>query len=670
MRKVAILLILTALGLTANARTVKVRSIETLQKAIDNAQPGDKIILRKGIYRLTDTLVISGKQDLVIEGRGAQLNGGVRIPRRKLKRCREVMGTLAPKGLRMLDISQFPISPIVNKGHTHPSGPSWSQFYADGKPMHLSEWPNGRCIPLDSVVVMGVGRLQSKNGPGYGTIAFKEDRPLEWADPSKGWLAGCFRFGWSDEMVAIKEIRPDKTLEVAQQTAYGFGFRPGESFQKWQVLNMPEEVDAPDEYALDTENGRAWLMLPKGTRHLELGLRRFPLLTVRGCNNLIIKGLEVGYSCGDGMLITSSEGVRIENCEFHNLGHVAIVFNKSCRNCGVAESHIHHLGAGGIHLPGGDRKRVVRGDNYVEDCIFHDFNYIEKHYRPAVTMSGLGNRVSRCEFYDSPSTAVLMLGNDQVVEYCNFHHLCMDVEDNGVLYHGRNPSQCGSVIRHNYFHDIMVPFNVRATYHDDGSGWVEAYGNIFERFYTAPTQMGGGSHIYYHDNIYMNLDGPAIKIDGRLQTWGADRLIAHRDSVALVDCPEFRAHYPEWGEFIDRDYSLPEANVVIRNAFYNVRWAFERVIWSDHYYNDDISGRANFVDEMHDNWKTTDNPGFVDPANPLKGFVEDPPILRVIPGFQLPQVGMIPPSSPSAYERQAGDFSGGDDEAHTSASLN
>ena len=130
-------------------------------------------------------------------------------------------------------------------------------------------------------------------------------------------------------------------------------------------------------------------------------------------------------------------------------------------------------------------------------------------------------------------------------EYSNFHHLCMDVEDNGALYHGRNPAQRGSVIRYNYFHDIQVPFNVRATYHDDGSGAVEVYGNIFDNISSPPVQIGGGSDVVYHDNIFMNLDCAAIKTDGRLQTWGADRLIAHRDSVALVDGPAFREHYPD-----------------------------------------------------------------------------------------------------------------------------
>ncbi len=674
MMRVIITLVLLVWGVglrpaLAEGRTYKVRSVSALKEAVAKAGTGDRIILRKGIYRLTDTLVVEGKKGIVIEGRGAQLNGGVRIPRRALKKCKEVLGSQATKGLRHLDISRYPASPVIEKGHTHPTGPSWSEFYADGVPMRLSQWPNDRWIKLDSVVRMGVGRLQGKEGPGYGIIAFKEDRPLEWAEPTRGWLSGCFRFGWSEESVGIKSINPDKTLEVRDMTSYGFGFKPGENFQKWKVLNIPEEVDEPGEYSLDVEGGQAWLMLPKGTRRLEMAVQRHPLLLIRNCEDVKVKGLEFCCTCGDGAVVHASSRVEFEDCELRNIGHIAIKITASCRSCGVNGCHIHDIGAGGVDLAGGDRKQIIRGDNYVTNCVFHDFNRIEKHLRPAVTMSGLGNKVSHCEFYDSASSALLMLGNDQVVEYSNFHHLCMDVEDNGALYHGRNPAQRGSVIRYNYFHDIQVPFNVRATYHDDGSGAVEVYGNIFDNISSPPVQIGGGSDVVYHDNIFMNLDCAAIKTDGRLQTWGADRLIAHRDSVALVDGPAFREHYPDFAAFYDNDYTLPARNTLIRNVFYNVKYAFEKVIWSDHFYNDDIEGKANFMDEMRDNWKTTENPGFVDPTDPLKGFVPDSPLLRTIPGFQLPPFADIPPTSPSRYETHSEGFSGGDDEAHTKASL-
>ena len=146
----------------------------------------------------------------------------------------------------------------------------------------------------------------------------------------------------------------------------------------------------------------------------------------------------------------------------------------------------------------------------------------------------------------------------------------------------------------------------------------------------------------------------------------------HMDNSAMfgdLDKYRDREHYPDFAAFYDNDYTLPARNTLIRNAFYNVKYAFEKVIWSDHFYNDDIEGKANFMDEMRDNWKTTENPGFADPKDPLRGFVVDSPLLRAIPGFQLPPVEEIPPTSPSRYETRNDGFSGGNDEAHTKASL-
>jgi hypothetical protein len=169
----------------------------------------------------------------------------------------------------------------------------------------------------------------------------------------------------------------------------------------------------------------------------------------------------------------------------------------------------------------------------------------------------------------------------------------------------------------------------------------------------------------------MDLPCAAVKTDGRLKTWGADRLVAHRDSVALVDGPAFRAHYPEFASYYEGDPAEPQRNEFIRNVFYHVRWAFEKVVWSDHFYNDDISGTANFISRMSDNWKTDDNPGFIDPADPLAGFVAHPALLDVIPGFILPALEKIPPTTKVTgrvvTEHFSGRVNGVADEAHTPA---
>lgn len=630
------------------SREIRVRRPEALQRAVNKATAGDTIVLQKGVYRLRQTLLVEGKSDLVIRGEGACLSGGVRIPLRRLHRAgkkEKAEGLVLADGVQQLNLQRYPVGAICPKGDPHLTGPAWSELYADGVPLRLSEWPDGTALPLDSVVVAGRGHIRPKDGEGFGTISFREDRPMEWQYPEMGWLWGCFRFGWTSEMVPIARRGADKTIEAGSLTNYGFGRQKGEQFQRWKVLNIPEEVTVPGEYALDIEHKRAWVMLPEGTRTLEMSVMEAPLVRLVGCNRVVLSGLELSCSRGDGVKILSCRDTRLEDCRIHGMGHAAATVDSASRTSGLSRCELYDLGAGAVELAGGDRKNIVRGDNYVENCRIHNYNRIEMQYRVGVVMSGLGNRVSGCEIYQSATMALLMLGNDQTVEYNNIHHVCMDIEDNGALYYGRNPTQRGSVIRWNYVHDIEVPFNVRAFYHDDGSGAAEVYGNILRNITSPPVQIGGGSDIRYHDNIFMDLPCAAVKTDGRLKTWGADRLIAHRDSVALVDGPAFRAHYPEFASYYEGDPAEPQRNEFIRNALYNVRWAFEKVIWSDHFYNDDISGKANFISTLRDNWKTTTNPGFIDPNDPLKGYSEHPPVLDAIPGFVLPPVARIPATS-------------------------
>lgn len=668
MRKSALVLLVLLACLPLFARERSVHNVAGLRKAVECAEPGDTITLRKGVYRLKETLRLEGKRGVVIRGSDARISGGIRIRKCRLHRA-PGMGS----EVKRLSLRHLPAGGVCSKGDPRLTGPSWSEFFADGKPMRLSEWPDGEPLPLDSVVSPGRGHYQFKDNEGFGVIAFREDRPLEWKDPTLGWLYGCFRYGWTCEQVPIAAMGPGKCFAAGDVTNYGFGFKPGERFQRWKVLNIPEEVTQPGEFSLDIGRQLATLMLPEGTKVLEMSVMSEPLMVLSACSGVTLSGLEFACSRGDAIKILGCENVRIEGGSIHGMGHVAAVIDKYSRSCGLCGCHLYDLGAGAVELAGGDRKNIIRGDNYVENCRIHNFNRIENQYRVGVTMSGLGNRLSGCEIYDSATMAILMLGNDQTVEYNNVHHVCMDIEDNGALYHGRNPAQRGSVIRWNYFHDIEVPFNVRAFYHDDGSGAVEVYGNIIQRISAPPVQIGGGSDIRYHDNIIMDIPCAAIKTDGRLKTWGADRLIAHRDSIALVDGPAFRAHYPDFVAYLEGDPSEPRNNVVKRTVFYNVKWAFEKVVWSDRSYNDIISGRANFISELSDNWKTDTNPGFVDPADPLKGFTECPALLDAVPGFVLPPVEKIPPTSTPElvfkHGRYSGIMYGVADEKHTKASM-
>lgn len=71
-------------------------------------------------------------------------------------------------------------------------------------------------------------------------------------------------------------------------------------------------------------------------------------------------------------------------------------------------------------------------------------------------------------------------------------------------------------------------------------------------------QIGGGSYIRYHDNVFVDIPCAAIKIDGRLKTWGADRLPLMIDSLKHADSPASRAHYPELEQYLE---GVPSRNI-------------------------------------------------------------------------------------------------------------
>ena len=66
-------------------------------------------------------------------------------------------------------------------------------------------------------------------------------------------------------------------------------------------------------------------------------------------------------------------------------------------------------------------------------------------------------------------------------ELNNIHHIGMASDDCGAFYMGRNPSDRGTVIRHNYWHEIgsSMTHGSCAIYFDDGDGGQTVHGNVF-----------------------------------------------------------------------------------------------------------------------------------------------------------------------------------------------
>ncbi|WP_129699279.1 hypothetical protein [Parabacteroides goldsteinii] len=96
-------------------------------------------------------------------------------------------------------------------------------------------------------------------------------------------------------------------------------------------------------------------------------------------------------------------------------------------------------------------------------------------------MKVTGNQIVHCEMCDSPSMAILMHGNNHLIENKYIYDVCLEVEDQGAFYYGRNPSECGTIIRNNLFTNIPDTYSTCAVYHDDGAGGLTVENNTIKK---------------------------------------------------------------------------------------------------------------------------------------------------------------------------------------------
>ncbi|WP_293715649.1 right-handed parallel beta-helix repeat-containing protein [uncultured Parabacteroides sp.] len=597
---------------------------------------GDKVIPRNRIRPVKDKKVLARLQESVRE-KVMEVD------------CRDIVDTLAN---------------IRPSGFGRKSLPSWSELIVDKEPLHLSRWPNDSMVLIGRVDVSG--GLEDKKAGRLPVFHYQEERPSQWKSTDNVWIGGYFGHGYADDMIPVRSIHAeDSTIHVGMFTTYQFF--TGADFRRWFALNLLEEIDRPGEFVIDPAN-RKFYFLPDGEKPSDVCLTvlETPVIAIEGCRNVTIEGITIENSRGIGVYMDNTEHVVVQGCTIRNVGNVGVCIGKGTdssekqdplhkhameaggelcgrmvgdmmgkiyentvldrqagKHNGVKDCYIYNTGAGGVSLGGGNRLRLERSDNFVENCKISRYNRIEKSYRPGVWMDGVGNRVTRCDISDAPSMAILFHGNEHTIEYCDITHVCQEVDDQGAIYYGRDPSERGNVIRYNYFHELSPRHRVTATYHDDGACGSEVYGNIYFKAGSLPVLIGGGMDHHYYNNIFIG-SPTAIHIDNRLQNWAKSML----DKGGIYDKrfqavhymqPPYSVAYPELVNYWQEDPAFPKRNRIHGNLFYRV--------------TNVLRGNSQWG-EFWNNWTTNEDPGFVDASDPLKGFRKEAEVYKRIEGFK------------------------------------
>ena len=183
---------------------------------------------------------------------------------------------------------------------------------------------------------------------------------------------------------------------------------------------------------------------------------------------------------------------------------------------GVVGNDISEIGSHGTSLSGGDRKTLTPALNFADNNYIHHVGVFYKQ-GVGISLTGVGNRASHNLIHDGPRMGIMFSGNNLVIEYNEIRHVNLETEDTGAVYTGGRDwiSSRGTVIRNNYFHDILgygkdetgrwiSPHFAWGVYLDDNTGGVDVIGNIIARCSRAGLHLHNGRDNHMESNVFVD----------------------------------------------------------------------------------------------------------------------------------------------------------------------
>lgn len=613
---------------------------------------GATVYLRGGVYHRTQSFVLEAQDSGTPEapvgyrawpGECPRLLGGCLLDHFVPVQDPAVLQRLAPTARGQ--VLQCNLSALVHleglssRGFGRPTTPSHPELFFADQRMELARWPNGGFAQIKAAAAF------HQEGDGHGGelglieagFYYEGDRPTRWQHQQDVWLHGYWAWDWANTYEQFESFDPATGL-IRTHPPHGiYGIKAG---QRFYFLNILEELDQPGEYYVDREQGLLyfWPPAPLSTGETALSLLATPLIDLRDASHLRLEDLSLEYSRGTGLRIEGGRDVQVNGCTLRHLGNFGAV---------IEEGHHHHisscdlysLGDGGIRLSGGNRQTLEPGGHLVLNNHIHHLGQWSRCYQPGVLLGGVGHRIAHNLIHDGPHCAILLNGNEHLIEFNHIHHVCQETGDVGAFYMGRDWTEGGVVVRHNLFHHTQgYGMGSMAVYLDDCASGALVYGNVFYQC-TRAAFVGGGRNNRIDNNIFIECK-PAVMIDGRgldpRPVWQdmVNKTMKERLAAMHHHEPPYSLRYPDL-KHLDRYYQEgagtgvpPEGNLVVRNISVGGEWL--KVHW--HAKPEWVAVQNNLVDE---------DPHFVDAEALDFRLREDAPAYEL--GFKpipMEQIGL------------------------------
>ncbi|MGC9326659.1 MAG: right-handed parallel beta-helix repeat-containing protein, partial [Candidatus Hinthialibacter sp.] len=542
----------------------------------DNSFPekGVQVVVREGVYYLNEPFelkkVDSGTETAPIvytsfPGEEVRLAGGSRVTGFQPVENESILKRLDEKARGRIVQADLKSQGISDYGRADQGG---AELFFHDMPMTLSRWPNEGFVRIDDIVVKDGHEIHGHKGSKIGKFKYSGDRPARWIGEQDPWLHGYWFWDWSDQRQPIESINAADSIISLATPYHHYGYRKD---QWYYAFNMLSELDSPGEWYIDREQGILYFWPPDSIDRGNAVISISPnIIVIKDASYVTFRDLTLEASRGAAFVASGGKGNRLSQCTIRNTGGWGATLSGAGHSAAGCE--IYRVGGGGVSLSGGDRPSLTPGGLYAENNHIHHYGRINRMYTPGISISGVGNRASHNLIHTAPHIGIMFSGNDHVFEFNEIHHVCMESNDAGAIYAGRNWTMRGHKIQYNYLHHI-TGFENRGcvgVYLDDMFASASIFGNVFYKV-TRAAFIGGGRDCSIENNIFAECD-PALHIDARALGWAAyhsDMWIKEAQEKGTLqgiayNKPPYSERYPELVTILEENPKAPVGNIIAR----------------------------------------------------------------------------------------------------------
>jgi hypothetical protein len=550
-------------------------------KAAGNLGAGVTIQVRAGLYQLPETLTLdardSGAADAPVvyqafPGERPILTGARTVNDFKPYRGKILQADVAAQGLKGVPFKQLflngtrqILARTPNFDPKNPYGGGWA--YVDGKLVSM---------------------YADQPGDDKRKLVYKAGDVPEMARPAEAEVFIFPRYNWWNNCVPIASIdRATRTITLTGDCSYPP--RPGD---RYYLRNVFEALDSPGEWYLDRATDTLYFWPPtKIKRDSVTASALKSLLVMKDVEYVTFQGFVMEGCDQTGLLLQNCRRCTIAGSTIRNTvgvwdwGFCAVAVSGG-RDNRIVGNDIHDTGGNGISLSGGDRKTLTPANNVADNNYIHHMGQMYKQ-GVGVAMSGVGNKASHNLIHDGPRMGIIFSGNNLVIEYNEIRHVNLETEDTGAVYTGGRDwiSSRGSIIRYNYFHDILgyghdqygrwlSPHFAWGVYLDDNAGGVDVIGNVLVRCPTALIHLHNGRDNVMENNLLIAGRDQQVQYSG----WTDKSANWSRHMPTMLQGYNSVKDQPAWAHMRYMDIApeqavLPDGKIMAHNVFRrNIVW--------------------------------------------------------------------------------------------------